>query len=120
MLKISGKQMQGLTQHAEQAFHVRVLDFVRQHLPEYGQLADDSALAIIGALVRRARNYGLETEKQAAVFVLAAHFLGGDFDMTNPDAAARLNDDSLSPKWKANWLEAFAISFESQWQEQTS
>lgn len=113
MLKISKQQMQGLTQHAERAFLQRVLDFVTAQLPEYGQLPPGRALAILEALVARAKQYGLETERQAAVFVLAAHFLGGDFDVASPDAAARLNDQTLSPKWKANWLEAFAISVES-------
>ena len=113
MLKISKQQMQGLTQHAEQAFLLRVLEFIKKQLPEYGELPPGRALDILGALVGRARHYGLETERQAAVFVLAAHFLGGDFDVANPDAAVRLNDQSLSAKWKANWLEAFAISVES-------
>lgn len=117
MLKISRTQMQGLTDHSQRAFLQKVLDFISTHLPEYRQLPPDQALGILGALVGRARQYGLETERQAAVFVLAAHFLGGDFDVANPEAAIRLNDQSLSAKWKANWLEAFAISFESRRQE---
>ena len=55
-------------------------------------------------MVQKAQQYGMNTERDAAGFVVTAFLLGEDFDRQFPAAGPVLQSNALSGEDKAAWL----------------
>ena len=112
MLKISETQLQAFERQQAESFTLRVAAFLKVQFPEYRSLPQAQMIPAIDQFIARATSYELETEREIIAFVLAAHYLGGDFDTKNLSCKTVLKDSSRAPEWKANWLEAMALIIE--------
>jgi hypothetical protein len=112
MLKISESQMDAFRRQSGADFITRVIRFLRENFPEYREAPDDAMKQAIETFMERAQSYELESEIHIVSFVLAAHYFGGDFDLSNASFRTTLSDSGKTPEWKANWLEAMCLLIE--------
>lgn len=112
MLRITEAQMEALSRQQAANFAQRVVNFLKQNLPEYRNAPNDQTYAVVKQLLGQATQYGFESEREFIVFVLAAHYLGGGFDTAIASVRATLSDSSRTAAWKADWLEAMSLMIE--------
>lgn len=104
-MKLRSGRLAALGKAQERDFLGRVARFFRSDYPE--QMADysnDDLVAVCEPLTERALGYGLETERDAFVFLWAANQMGADFDLVYPQARSILASELLSPEAKTEWL----------------
>ena len=112
ILKINESQLDAFRRQQGENFTTRVVAFLREQFAEYRQVPDVQMKSAVTAFTERAATYGLETEIMVVTFVLAAHYLGGDFDSKNQYCLSVLTDSCRTSEWKANWLEAMCLLIE--------
>lgn len=107
-MKISHSQMAAM---GWLHFIDRMIDLLRAGFPEkVAALTTEELQAGIREQGERAGKYGLVNEQDVAIFVLTAWFLGAGFGERIPAVTEKLNDASLTPGEKAQWLESFSRS----------
>jgi hypothetical protein len=80
MLRITPEQMAVFSKDAERNFLERVAAFIRDQFPEAADASDAELMADVVDQVGKAQSYGLVSERAIMSYLLAAKFLGSDFD----------------------------------------
>ncbi|MBX3411220.1 MAG: hypothetical protein KF708_00780 [Pirellulales bacterium] len=113
-MELSEQQSAALKVEAQKAFETRAASDVRQHIPprETAHLSETELLARVSRAARRARQHGLETQRQAIGYIYTSFLLGENFE-SHPDCAWAkevLASTNLSPTDKSNLLVATSCS----------
>jgi hypothetical protein len=82
----------------------RVVAFLRDQYPDAAAVPDTELLGPVRRLMRRAEFYGLRTEQDIAIYVIAGFLLGESFDVDFPAAQQILPSPVISPAEKTSWL----------------
>lgn len=108
MLEITPEQMSSMDADARRAFVRRLAAFLRRQVPsladEPGPIEPEVERQIVKAV-----GHGLEGENAVSAYVLAAAWLGPDFDVAFPAAAAVLAANDMSETQKADWLDGWTV-----------
>ena len=113
MLTIRPEQMDALRRYMTERFERRLFDHIRRSFPaESEKLGEEAALELVRTGIARAANYGLDTEYDAARFVVLMVARSPDFDTETPWARELLTDESLPPRER---LDAVCQRAEDEW-----
>ena len=113
MLTIRPEQMDAFRRYMTERFERRVLEHIRRTFPtEFEKLGEEAALELIRTGIERAANYGLDTEYDAARFVVLMVARCPDFDSESPWVRELLTDESLLPRER---LDAVCQRAEAEW-----
>lgn len=80
MFLIRNTQLESLAEEPRERFVRKVMAYLRKRAAPARDMADGPLHDFVEAQVRKAEGYGLVTECDAALFVLAAWRFGADFD----------------------------------------
>ena len=117
MLRISKDQFDRFQIQNLDCFISRVVAFLQSQFDEYSSVSAIKIKAATEPLVVRSIAYGLETEQEIVVFVLAAHHLGNNFDVEIAEVNKSLSDPQKNSVWKMAWLEALIFQAEGRRRE---
>jgi hypothetical protein len=107
MLRITAEQMSVFTARAENQFVHRVGAFLKGHFPDAEELSDGDLASEVSVQTTKAQAYGLISEREIVSYVLAAKFLGSDFDQ-HPEVQGVLSRADTSVT-KAQFLDAMIV-----------
>ncbi len=96
------------TMNATQQTKAELLRFLRDVFPESRSVPDGQLKQQIDNAWQKGLHYGLEGRDAVGTYVIAAYALGENFDREMPEAAALLQDESLTSDEKTDQLEALA------------
>jgi hypothetical protein len=103
-MQIRSEQMEALDHEAQRRFHLRLVKFLRDQLPEETvEISDDVLLARIIEAEHRANKYDIVTEIGITQFVLLGFLAGPDFD-EEPDVHTFLSNPAYEPDEKIDAL----------------
>jgi hypothetical protein len=100
--------MTALQRVPEDEYLERVVDLLRDTFSEAASDTREELRPETERQIRKARGYGLETERQIALYVLTAVRIGPEFDVQQAPAREVLNSRQYTPDQKVEWLEAWA------------
>ncbi len=109
MLTISPNTFDAFSSVEEQKFNARLAEFLREEVPGFAQLPQETLLKQVSAVVSSAREFGMESEEAVACYALTAAHLGPDFPDKFP-GARQILDAPISDDEKAEHLEAYSVS----------
>lgn len=109
-MRMRAEQLQAFTDAGESAFDERLTDFLRQRFPDARDENREQVLNSVRPQAKRARTYGLETEREIAQYVVTAWILGPEFQSDFPAAQMVLQSHALTPGAKAEWLSHFTLT----------
>lgn len=90
MLEISEDQFSVIRRGETRSFSRRVAEFLRARYPGARESGITRLIEEVSPLVDKAVAYGLDTERDAAAYVVTAVYLGRNFDQSLPSARAIL------------------------------
>lgn len=103
-MQIRPDQMDALAQDAHRRFHLRLVKFLRDQLPEEtAEMSDDVLLTRIYDAEHRASKYDITSEIGITQFTLLGFFAGLEFD-EEPDVNAFLINPAYEPDDKIDAL----------------
>jgi hypothetical protein len=108
LFKISGQQHAAFREDAERRYVVSVADFLRKNLPEAAADKPEALHGFVAAMVKKAKEYGMNTKRDAAFYVITARLLGEDFDQ-NHERARRVLTAPLSGPEKSDLLQQVTV-----------
>ncbi len=111
--KISDRQLTAFREDAERRYISSVASFLQSNVPEAAQDKPEALTAFVSSMVGKAREYGLSSQHDVAVYATTAYLLGENFEnqfQNHFDAAHRILSSSLPGPDKAEWLEHAALS----------
>lgn len=110
MLHVSETLLEAFQRDRTEYFVQSAVDFLCSELATvYAPVSRSKTVVAVHELVRRAASYGFETEQSLMTFILAAHYLGADFDSAVRSCRIALTDPMRSIRWKADFLEALTL-----------
>lgn len=106
---ITNSQVSAFQDDAEVRYVRSLVKFLQDEVP--GAAEDDSEylFAFTDSMVKKAVGYGLETKRDAAVYVTTSYLLGQDFE-EHFRVAKQVLTSSLPAKDKAAWLQNAAVA----------
>jgi hypothetical protein len=110
MLKIREAQVRDLEKARRESFGATLIDLLQAHLPKARQVTRDELMAEMQPVIAQARDYGLTSEQEVAMYVLVAAHLGGNFTAAAPRAAQMLADPHLSNDLKLVLLRGLMLA----------
>lgn len=110
MFKIRDNQFGAFKMASLTPLAVRVAGFLQQQFPEAKNQNQQQLAEEIMPILKKAESFGMETEQEYVIFVLAATYLGRDFDEALPEAHEILSDDTLLSSEKAEQLEKLTLA----------
>ncbi len=113
MLKIRAEQMAILEAYMVRQFENKIIVHLRKNFPhETQELADDELRSFIQVGISRAKEYGVELEKDIQSYLEMMMIYGVDFD-TNPKttwAGEILRTKNINGTTKMNWLDDYELN----------
>ncbi len=106
-LKINSRQIAAFQAERTRSFTARVIEFLRTEFPEAKDISTGILENELQPLINRAGEYGLHTEIEVVGYLIAAKYLGWDFDAVLPPVKRVLTSQHLTGTEKAEWLENF-------------
>jgi hypothetical protein len=110
MIVIKHNQINSLTKNSVNLFIIRVIKFLSEHFQDAEKLNNKENYEKLVTLINKSEKYGLNTEQHTVAFIIAAKYLGENFDEELPQAKDILTNFSLDPEEKARRLEKFVIA----------
>lgn len=107
MFRLRAEQMDALGRLVLDKFEQRVIAHLREGLPELtDKLTDDELRPRIHRGWKRAKQHGLESQRQAVCYIDACFLLGDDFEQSTRHAWSRaiLDDENMPAPDKADKL----------------
>jgi len=108
MFQIRKEQLDALKDSKSLDFVKLTTDFLIDHFEDASTVPKEELIKGVKDQVKKAQEYGLETERQIIIYVISAWALGEDFDLEFPAAKTVLESDE-TPDEKAAWLEEWTI-----------
>ena len=109
MLTLSPETFQRMSAVEEQRFVERIVDFLRQNVPQMAGEPQDSMVAQVRVLKAEAATYDMTSEQAVAVYALTAALIGADFSERFGGARKILFSANDQDK-KAQLLEGFTVT----------
>ncbi|WNG41510.1 hypothetical protein F0U61_53390 [Archangium violaceum] len=104
MLIIRKSQLDAFAEQARERFVRKVVAYLRKTFAPARDMADGSLHDFVLAQVRKAEGYGLVTECDAALYVLAAWRFGADFDAPLCEPPHGIFSSAFTPNKRAQLL----------------
>jgi hypothetical protein len=118
MFKIRGEQMDAQSKAVREGFEDRLVELLRGQFPEAKDEPDPELRRAVNEQVERALGYGLEAERQVAIYLTTAWMLGQKFDDEFPGAKDILTSKLYAPDEKADrlakWTERLFVALEEE------
>jgi hypothetical protein len=106
--KIGERQHTAFREDAERRYVASVADFLKENVPEAAKDKPEALRAFVAAMVKRAKEYGMATKRDAAVYVTTSYLLGENFE-DDFEVARQVLDSSLPSPDKAEWLQQATV-----------
>jgi hypothetical protein len=106
--KIGERQISAFREDAESRYVDSVVTFLKSNIPKAAEDKPETLNAFVAAMVKKAKGYGLATQREAAIYVITAYLLGENFDESF-ERGRRVLHSSLPGADKAEMLQRAAI-----------
>ncbi|RLC19832.1 MAG: hypothetical protein DRI57_06240 [Deltaproteobacteria bacterium] len=104
MIVIRKEQMDVFSQESLDRFEEEVIDFLQDQFPDAKEESREELNPAVHEQVKKAKSYGLETERQVVTYVTTAWLMGREFDSDFPDAQEILGSPEYSSDDKSEKL----------------
>ncbi|KYG03089.1 hypothetical protein BE21_53405 [Sorangium cellulosum] len=108
-MKIKRDQAGALSALARSAFRERLVRFVQENCNGAARVSRSELSQTVKFLIERAESYGIETERQVAIFVVTRWVIGEKFDSVFSQIERMLIDDSIGADEKTSRLREYAM-----------
>ena len=106
--KIGEQQHEAFREDAERRYVASVAEFLTKNVPEAAADKPEVLNVFVAAMVKKAKGYGMNSQRDAAVYVTTSYLLGENFEEYLRDARQVLGS-SLPPQDKAEWLQQATV-----------
>ena len=106
--KIGERQHSAFREDAERRYVISVADFLKKNVAEAAKDKPEALNAFVAAMVKKAKGYGMDSKRDAAVYVTTSYLLGENFE-DHFEVAHQVLGSSLPPSDKAEWLQQATV-----------